>query len=79
MSESVAEQCRKMGLKVGDTIEGTERGQDWFVTTRLTLLWLGKTSAVFRVTSRGTGHPYWSDPVEETVWDLRYRDWRKVL
>ena len=27
---SVADQCRALGLKVGDTIEGTEGGQGWW-------------------------------------------------
>lgn len=75
---SVADQCRAMGLQVGDTIEGTEGDEQWWDTTRLTLLWLGKTVAVWSVTSRINSRPEWSEPREEANWTLRHRDWRKV-
>ena len=32
---TTADQCRAIGLKVGDTIEGKETVNDWFVETRL--------------------------------------------
>ncbi len=75
---SVASQCRAMGLRIGDTIEGTERGNGWWSTARLTLLWLGETEAAWRVTERGSSQPQWSEPREDTNWVLYYRDWRKV-
>lgn len=76
--ESVADQCRAMGLMVGDTIEGTEGGSDWWNTTRLTLLWLGETEAVWRVTYSSSARPHWSEPCEAVNWTLHYRDWRKI-
>ena len=75
---SVADECRAMGLEVGDTIEGTESGEGWWNTTRLTLLWLGETHAAWRVTDRSSNRPRWSEPREAANWTLSYRDWRKV-
>ncbi len=75
---SVADQCRALGLKVGDTIEGTEGGHGWWNTTRLTLLWLGETEAAWRVTDRSSSRPEWSEPREAANWTLSCRDWRKV-
>ena len=79
----IADQCRAMGLQVGDTIEGTEGGGtsgggQWYNTTRLTLLWLGKDEAVFSETSHSTSRPNWSKPEESTNWTLECREWRKV-
>jgi hypothetical protein len=76
---SVADQCRAMGLKLGDTIEGTEGGDGWWNTTRLTLLWLGKTEAAWRVTRCSNSRPEWSEPHEAVNWTLNCRDWRKVV
>ena len=75
---SVADQCRALGLKVGDTIEGTEGGTGWWNTTRLTLLWMGDTEAVWRVIDRSNRSPEWSEPREAANWTLSCRDWRKV-
>jgi hypothetical protein len=55
---SVADQCRALGLKVGDTIEGMVGGHGWWNTTRLTLLWLGETEAAWRVTGRSSSHSF---------------------
>ena len=43
-----AQQARALGLVVGDTIEGVHNG----CTARLTLLWLGESVAVWRVTEQ---------------------------
>ena len=75
---SVADQCRSLGLKVGDTIEGTEGGQGWWSTARLTLLWLGTTEAAWSVTERSSRRPLWSEPHEAANWTLSCRNWRKV-
>ena len=75
---TVADECRAMGLEVGDTIEGTESGEGWWNTTRLTLLWLGETHAAWRVTDRSSNRPHWSEPCEATNWTLSYREWRKI-
>ena len=73
-----ADQCRKLGLRVGDTIEGTERGDGWWSTTRLTLLWLGESEAAWRETSISHLSAEWSPPRESCAWTLSYRDWRIV-
>jgi hypothetical protein len=41
-----ADQCREMGIQVGDTIEGREEGKGWFHEARMTLKWLGDNVAV---------------------------------
>lgn len=74
----VADQCREMGLSVGDTIEGTEGGGDWWNTTRLTLLWLGEQQAVWMMADRSSTRPEWSEPREAVNWTLSCREWRKV-
>ncbi|MBP8789609.1 MAG: hypothetical protein KBH41_19520 [Azonexus sp.] len=78
-SGSVADQCRALGLKVGDTIEGTEGGNGWWNTTRLTLLYLGETEAAWRVTDLSSSRAEWSKPREAANWTLSCRDWRKVV
>lgn len=75
---STAAQCREMGLKVGDTIEGMEAGAGWWEIARLTLLWIGETEAVFSETTRTDKDPLWSPPRESANWTLDCRDWRKV-
>lgn len=75
---STADQCRALGLKVGDTIEGTESGAGWWSTTRLTLLWLGESEAAWRETSISHLSTEWSTPRESCAWTLAYRDWRVV-
>lgn len=76
--ETVADECRALGLHVGDTIESTEGGKEWWNTTRLTLLWLGEEEAVWRKTSRSSDKPEWSEPREAVNWTLSCRDWQKV-
>lgn len=78
MDGSVADQCRALGLNVGDTIEGTEGGDGWWNTTRLTLLWVGETAAMWRATDCSSSRPQWSEPREAASWTLSCRDWRKV-
>ena len=76
---STAEQCRAMGLKVGDTIEGREEaGHTYWHEARLTLLWLGEQVAVFSETSRSNVRPQWSDPEECANWTLDCREWRRT-
>lgn len=76
--ESPAQQCRKLGIKVGDTIEGTEAGVGWWNTTRLTLLWIGETECVWRMVSKTDKRPQWSEPCEAVKWTLSCREWHKV-
>lgn len=75
---NVADQCRQMKLKVGDTIFGREDTAGHWHEARLTLLWLGETTAVWRQTVRSSRDTEWSEPAEATNWTLLYRDWKKV-
>jgi hypothetical protein len=76
---SVADHCRAMGLQVGDTIEGTEGAGARRRTTRLKLLWLGKTEAVWSETTRTRSEPDWTEPRECADWVLGCRDWFKIV
>ena len=77
-SDDVAEQCRALGLKIGDIIIGREQGTDYWHEAELTLLWLGNNTAVFQERSRAIDNPEWSKPIESGDWSLAYRDWYKV-
>jgi len=77
-SRNPADQTREMGLSVGDTIIGREGDDDgaWWHEERLTLLWVGKSAAVFRVQRRGKHGPKWTDDGEEASnWTLNARKW----
>ena len=75
----VADQCRALGLEIGDTIFGREEceGGCWH-EAELTLLWLGDEAAVFRERERSNVFQEWSKPRESGDWTLECRDWRKV-
>lgn len=74
---NAADHARALGLQVGDTIEGTEHyGNGRWSTARLTLLWLGKEEAMWRVTAKAWDHPKWSQPRESGNWALCCRDWQ---
>lgn len=73
-----ADSARALGLKVGDTIEGTERAGDWWSIAQLTLLWLGDEIAVWRVFERTSECPIGRPIHEAADWSLDARDWRKV-
>ena len=75
---STADQCRAMGLSVGDTILGREEYAHGWNEARLTLLWLGDEVAVFMATDRSSARVEWSDPEESADWTLEFRDWKKV-
>lgn len=78
-SGEIADQCRAMGLVVGDTIEGREDGRGgYWNETRLTLLWLGETEAVFSEQFRDSFTQEWSDPCESVDWTLDCREWHKL-
>lgn len=76
-----ADQCRLLGVQVGQTIEGLEGRQEadshWSLA-RLTLLWLGESVAVWRVTERSSDRPEWSKPRESAAWTLECREWHVV-
>ena len=76
--DSVADQCRSMGLAVGDTIIGREDYKVGWGEVRLTVLWIGKTEVAFDEEERSSGNPDWGPKVESTRWTLVYREWRKI-
>lgn len=75
---NTADQCRLLGIEVGDTIEGMEKSGHYWHEARLTLLWLGEEVAVFRVTDRSNSQTEWSEPEESADWTLECRVWRKL-
>lgn len=76
---STADQCRALGIAVGDTIEGRETaGPGYWHEARLTLVWLGDDVAVWRVSERSSERLAWSEPEEHADWTLECRQWRKV-
>ena len=77
--KNTAEQCREMGIAVGEVIEGRETYSDGkWNEARLELLWLGNEVAVFRERSRSWKSEEWTEPHEESCWTLDCRQWRKV-
>ena len=76
-SRNLADQTREMGLSVGDTIIGRAGDDDgaWWHEERLTLLWVGKSAAAFRVERRGKHGPKWTDDGEASNWTLDARKW----
>lgn len=78
-SHNAADQCREMGLAVGDVVEGRETyGADGWGESRLTLIFLGKDVAVFREARRNDQQPDWMDGGESACWTLTCRAWREV-
>ena len=75
---NVADECRKMGLKVGDTIFGREDTCGHWHEAKLTLLWLGKEIAIWSETTRSSRNTEWSKPCETGSWSLLWREWKKV-
>ena len=82
----VIDQINALGVKVGDTIEGTQSGRitgsttNWWTTTRLTLIWQGSEVAVWRETTNSWRMPAgeWTPPRESASWSLDCRDWRII-
>lgn len=80
-SGNLADQCREMGLAVGDVIQGREEAtyrEGGFHETRLKVLWLGQSEAVLLEEKRSDLHPDWSSPVECSSWTLDCRRWWRV-
>ena len=75
---NVVQQCKKLGITIGDTIQGREEYGDGWNEARLTLLWLGAETAVWSVATRYDRQPRWQQQGEESNWTLDRRDWRKV-
>lgn len=78
MSNDVITQIKNLGIKVGDTISGMESEIGWWQVSRLTLLWVGESIAVWRVTECNIINPEWTQPREVANWVLDHREWRKV-
>ena len=80
---STADQCRELGIKVGDTIIGrqitnpTTEPPFWH-EAKLKLLWIGETNAVWSVQTRIHLNPEWLEPYEDGAWTLDCRRWRKM-
>jgi hypothetical protein len=70
---SPAEQCRELGISIGDTIEGEENG----TRVRLKLIWLGQAAAIWMVYLKENG--LWIESEESANWTLVARKWRRVL
>ena len=77
-SRETADQCREMGLKVGDTIIGREGRGDWFNETKLTLLFMGQQTAAWKVARRSDSLPKWRDDGESANFTLSCRKWYLV-
>lgn len=76
---TTADQCRRLGLVVGDTIIGREAGpRGIWHEARLTLLWVGQEEAMWREQTRTDEKPEWTEPCEAGDWTLDARNWRKV-
>lgn len=79
-SSNAAQACREMGLTVGDSILGAVgSAHSVWSETKLTLLWLGESVAVWHVQNRRGGEDEWSAPEETSNWCLGFRSWRKVF
>ena len=76
---NVADQCREMGLQVGDVIQGKEcHGDCGWSEARLTLLFIGKQCAVFATSRRNSMHTEWVEYPEQANWELNSRHWYLV-
>jgi hypothetical protein len=74
-----ASQCRELGLAVGDTIVGRQRWpEDRWAEAKLTLLFLGREVAVWRVQRRDSLRPRWKTAGEQANWTLNCREWRRA-
>ncbi len=72
-----ADQCKQMGLTVGDTITGREHGpRGIWHEARLTLLWIGRQECMWLVQERTEAEPAWTEPEERGDWTLDCRRWR---
>lgn len=73
---SPADQCRELGIKVGDVIEGASPSAWPGDMTRIKLLWLGREMAVWIETRLVGGE--WTLPRESAAWDLSWREWERI-
>jgi len=71
-----ADQARSLNLKLGDTIRGKEsNGTAWWHEARLSLIYLGRESAVYRYQCRTNTNAVWQDRGEMSSFCLTDREW----
>jgi len=71
-----ADQARSLNLKLGDTIRGKEsNGTAWWHEARLSLIYLGRESAVYRYQCRTNTNAVWQDRGEISSFCLTDREW----
>ncbi len=77
---NTADECRKRGIQVGDTIFGREeyRGARAWNEAKLYLIWLGECVAVWDVWTRSDAFPEWRHVGEQAGWLLTEREWTKI-
>lgn len=70
-SAMVETSTRRMRIRVGDVLEGTESGPGWSHTDRLEITYIGRGSDGPVLVVRHNGH-------EVRNWTLGCRDWKRV-
>lgn len=75
---NVADQCKKMGLQIGDTIKGREECGKYWNEAKLTILWIGESAVMFKEVTRSESSQKWSRPIETADWTLDCRPWTKI-
>lgn len=78
-AHSCADQCREMGLVVGDVIVGREEhsGGKWS-EAELTVIFIGQDVVVFSQRTRSFLAEEWINFGESGNWMLYFRDWYKI-
>jgi hypothetical protein len=78
-SSNTADQCREMGIGIGNVICGREAyaNGDW-TEAKLEVLFLGEECAVFKESRRSKENPVWRKSGESSNWTLNCRDWMLV-
>jgi hypothetical protein len=77
-SANAADQCREMGIAVGDVIQGRETYPGGWNDARLKLVWLSDKTAVWETKTRTSGFQLWEPKGEDSAWTLDCREWRRV-
>jgi len=77
-SDHTADQCREMGIAVGDVIQGRESYSSGWNEARLRLVWLGEQVAVWETKRLSNTTSRWRKTGEDSAWTLDCRDWHRV-
>jgi len=75
---TTADQCRAMGLTVGDKIVGRETHSSGWSESELTVLFIGLEVVVFSERQRDSNCARWWSEGESADWTLECREWKKV-